>query len=497
MNIRFPFLASLFILSLASCADQIAQSPAATTNPATPAPADIQPSEPAPDAKPQPAPPDLLQEKTVEAILKSSAFMRSISTHGGYLWEYTLDLKKRWGEGTATEMQIWVQPPGTPSVGQALLRAYRATGKPEMLDHARAAGYALAWGQLPVGGWKYSIDFASFDPANPAPPRNAEMKKLAGSAEALRGLYEKLQGGTFDDDTTQSALRFLMDLDKELDEEWLDRAIKDGLEFILKAQYPNGGWPQIFPLCGGYHDYYTFNDSAMNDCIDVMLMANTLYGDDRFLQSARKAGDFIILSQCKPPQTGWAQQYDMNIQPAWARTFEPPAVCSLNASTNIRTLVDLYLYTGESRYLEPIPAAIDWLNRSSLPNGVWARYYEIGTNRPFYCDRDRRIVYNVEELGEERRYGYSWHGEYGVAGAIAYYTRVKEQGRDAYLAERDREPSQERRKSKTESLSPGVNNIIAAMDEQGRWVNKDRIRCADFCRNINALCEYLELSKQP
>mgnify|MGYP003863312573 FL=1 len=58
---------------------------------------------------------------------KATAFMRSIATEGGYLWRYSPDLKERAGESIATPTQIWVQPPGTPSMGLAFLRAYEVT----------------------------------------------------------------------------------------------------------------------------------------------------------------------------------------------------------------------------------------------------------------------------------------------------------------------------------------------------------------------------------
>src|SRR5690242_15323160 len=85
--------------------------------------------------------------------------MRSIATHGGYLWSYSLDLKDRRGEGKATATQIWVQPPGTPAVGLAFLRAYEATGDAAHLEAARAAADALAVAQLESGGWNCMIDF--------------------------------------------------------------------------------------------------------------------------------------------------------------------------------------------------------------------------------------------------------------------------------------------------------------------------------------------------
>jgi hypothetical protein len=67
---------------------------------------------------------------------KATAYMRSIATEGGYLWRYSLDLKEREGEEKATATQIWVQPPGTPSMGMAFLRMFEVTGDARYLAAA-------------------------------------------------------------------------------------------------------------------------------------------------------------------------------------------------------------------------------------------------------------------------------------------------------------------------------------------------------------------------
>src|SRR5688572_5231579 len=68
-----------------------------------------------------------LEKEARAALERATTFFQSISTRGGYLWRYSEDLKERAGETKATDTQIWVQPPGTPSVGMAFLRAYERT----------------------------------------------------------------------------------------------------------------------------------------------------------------------------------------------------------------------------------------------------------------------------------------------------------------------------------------------------------------------------------
>ena len=97
--------------------------------------------------------------QTREALVKATTFLQSLATEGGYLWSYSEDLKTRRGEEIATPSQIWVQPPGTPSVGQSFLRAYSTTRDARHFDAAQAAALALVRGQLESGGWSYLIEF--------------------------------------------------------------------------------------------------------------------------------------------------------------------------------------------------------------------------------------------------------------------------------------------------------------------------------------------------
>ena len=101
-----------------------------------------------------------LREWSVATMRKAATFFRTeVASHGGYVYYYSIDFKQRWGEGVATADQIWVQPPGTPTVGIAYLKAYEATGEKFYLDAATDAAEALIYGQLQSGGWTNSIDF--------------------------------------------------------------------------------------------------------------------------------------------------------------------------------------------------------------------------------------------------------------------------------------------------------------------------------------------------
>lgn len=431
------------------------------------------------------------RETVIQAMERATAFMRSISTNGGYVGLLSLDTGERWGESGKQAVkpgQIWIQPPGTPTVGEAYLAAWNATGRKPFLEAARETGRALAWTQRKAGGWEYLIDATGLQ------PDTVDFPKQEGRC-------------TFDDDTSQSAIRFLMHLHQALDEPWLDQAVELGLRFLLDSQADNGGFPQWSPPAGGYHDYYTFNDGAMNDIIDTLLEAWQLYRREELLNAVKRAGDFIVLSQLPAPQAGWAQQYDLDLKPAWARAFEPPGLSSNATSGNIKTLVRIYQATEDAKYLDPIPAAIDWLERSKIGDKLWARLYELETNRPIYGDRDNKVHYTLEEISEERRTGYSWQSSYGIPGAIEFYKRAREIGLEA------KDPqlpavldTPKARQKRADSLASKAAAAIGALDGQGRWLREQKlpkgdgtihkfIASGDFVANMRLLAEYADLTK--
>jgi len=456
------------------------------------------------------------------AARRAVGFLESIACHGGWVWRESLDGMAREGERPARPDEIWVQPPGTPAVGLVLVALYEATGDDAFLGVARAAGEALVRGQLTSGGWEYSIDFdrKRFDTS----PRAL----TAGSAATRRA------DSTFDDDTTQSALRFLLALAAVLEraedpEAASIAAARDrGLAGLLAAQLPCGAWPQRFdgtaPAVGAfppvratipadwprhwpkpdYKRYATLNDNTLRDCVGVLLDAHRRLRRRDCLDAALRAGDFLVCAQLPEPQPAWAQQYDARIQPAWARAFEPPAVTAGESAGAVRVLLDLAVETGAERFLEPIPRTIAWWRRSEIAPGTWARFYELGTNRPIYGDRDGEIHYTLDELSDERRSGYAWQGSFGVADAIRAYEQVEEEGLEKARQRRLPATAAEREKER-QKLAPKVAAVIESLDAAGRWVTKGRggdgVRGRDHVdmqvavKNLRLLAAYLALEQ--
>src|SRR5690606_7695752 len=109
---------------------------------------------------------------------------------------------------------------------------------------------------------------------------------------------------------------------------------------------------------------YVLNDDLMPDVVALLLLAYDTYGDQRYLDAVKRAGDFLILAQLPEPQPAWGQQYNNKMQPTWARKFEPPAVTGGESQGVIATLMQIYRRTRERKYLEPIPRALAYLQKS-------------------------------------------------------------------------------------------------------------------------------------
>ena len=433
-----------------------------------------------------------LREEAEASLRKGVEFFRSTNVHGGYGYHVTPDLEQRWGEGPLDAETIEVQPPGTPAVGQSFLRVWLATGNDKAFEAANDAANALIRGQNKHGGWDHTINFA----------------KLTNETVS------------FDDDQSQSAVRFLMAMDQQSDDERLGAATQRAVDMMIVTQLDSGGWPHKYPHQGNYHDFATFNDGGINDCIRVMMDAHRIYPKKREIEkSLRKAARFMVISQLPPPQPGWAQQYNEFLQPAWARSFEPPSVCPSVSVKNINGLMDLYLLLGDRSLLEPIPDSLRWLREIRLENGMWARFVELGTNKPLYYDRGRLRVDSLAKLHVERRSGYAYETnlESSLSAAGERYDKVLKLGRSGLRKAETPELSKKQIASRLKKLSRKVKEIMERQEPSGAWVTHgdrfkkqmpkgmrwsgqyeaiDRISSSVFIRNVATLCEYIELCKQ-
>ena len=410
--------------------------------------------------------PSLRAEARAALDKAATCYRTRAASHGGYVYYYAPDLSRRWGEGEATLDQVWVQPPGTPAVGLAFLAAFEATGDRAHLDAARDAARALVYGQLRSGGWTNSIDF------DPEGSRVAQYRVGKGRGK---------DNSTLDDGITPAALRLLMHVDRALgfDDRPIHEAARIGLDALLAAQFPNGGFPQVWtgPVAPrpvvparypgddwraegkvkNYWDMYTLNDDSAADALDALLDAIAIYRDDRAEAAARRLGRFFLLAQMPDPQPAWAQQYDEAMRPIWARKFEPPAIAGRESQGVIEALLKLHRHTGDAAYLEPIPRALAYLKRSLLPDGRLARYYELKSNRPLYMTRkgdDYSLTYDDSALPDH----YGWKTASRIDELEAEYRAQVGHTRSTPVEPSPPDPAT-------------VRAIIAGLDEEGRWLS--------------------------
>ncbi|MDP4262247.1 MAG: pectate lyase [Bacteroidota bacterium] len=282
-------------------------------------------------------------------------------------------------------------------------------------------------------------------------PKNYDMLAILTPQQKDSLIRDKnVLNTTFDNRTTYSHIACLAKIYYVTKIEKYKEAALKGLDYIMDAQYDNGGWPQYFPLEKNYSRHITYNDDAfagimllLKDIIEEKPQYDFIDGRRRkkLKASFDKGIKCILKTQIndagKP--TAWCQQYDeISLEPAWARAFEPPSICngesvevvSLLMSINnpgpeiINAVQNAVAWFKESEILEtrvkviPAPDLVTPYKISksdrvvvhdSLAPPIWTRYYELKTHRPLFCNRDSKVVYSLAEVSRERRDGYTWY----------------------------------------------------------------------------------------
>jgi PelA/Pel-15E family pectate lyase len=267
---------------------------------------------------------------------------------------------------------------------------------------------------------------------------------------------------TFDNKGTVDELRFMARMVNATQAEPYRKSFDHGLAYVLKAQYPNGGWPQFFPLRKGYYDRITFNDGAM---VRVLEFVREVGHDGRYAfveakqrETCRQAFDrgIACILKCQIVVDGrpavWCAQHDeQTFAPAKARSYELPSFSGSESVGIVRLLMSLENPSPEIR--ASVEGAVAWFvthkvvgqrlgnetDKDGKPNLVmtpdpaapdlWARFYDLKTGQPYVCDRDGVPKPRLADIGSERRNGYSWFGEYARDLLAKDYPKWKQEHR--------------------------------------------------------------------
>ena len=285
--------------------------------------------------------------------------------------------------------------------------------------------------QRNIGGW----------------PKNIPMHHILTKRQKreLRKLQPVGEGATIDNGATCQELMFLSKVYGKTRHEPYKDAFLKGVDYIIEAQYENGGWPQFYPLeKGDYSTQITYNDDAMVHAMIVMKAIGekserfSINADEATVLKAKNAfekGVRIILKtqyRQKGVLTAWCAQHDENtFEPAKARSYELPSLSGGESAGIVLLLMNIDCPSPE--IVHAVQSAVTWFEKVKISGlrveytiteegeedrvvmedkdapAIWARFYELEDNRPFFCDRDGVKKQTMAEIGQERRGGYAWY----------------------------------------------------------------------------------------
>ncbi|MBN1782647.1 pectate lyase [bacterium] len=290
-----------------------------------------------------------------------------------------------------------------------------------------------------------------FQKANGGWAKNYDMQAILNQ-DQINAVQESKHhlNTTFDNGATHGQISYLAEVYSRTTIKKYKAAFIQGIEFTLKAQYDNGGWPQFFPDTSGYRKYITFNDNAMTGIMVMfhkIVTGNPDYGfvtGDllNHIETAYESGITCILN-CQiiehGMKTAWCQQHDQkNFMPREARNFEKPSICNRESVALTKFLMQIHHPSAE--IIDAIESSMQWYRDSEIHGirqewieaeeetfiyhkskydkilveddeapRIWARFYELGTHVPIFCGRDGIVRYAMSEIDRDRRTGYGWY----------------------------------------------------------------------------------------
>jgi len=310
--------------------------------------------------------------------------------------------------------------------------------KPELPEYTKEFGFEVKqapdWFKSAEGKQVMDI-ILSFQTPSGGWSKRTDMSKAPRKPGQAFGV-EKGYIPTFDNGATSTQLQLLAQAYQATGDKRYAAAFTKGLAFVITAQYPNGGWPQNYPLVGEYHDHITYNDALMRDL--MALLQNVAQAKNAFAfvtkeqqqaaqASLNRALDCVLKTQviANGTLTIWGAQHDAKtLQPAKARAYEMISLTSSESVWMLDFLMDLE--SPSAGIIKSVHAAAAWYEQNKMAGKIWtrgdaelkedknapplwARFYEIGTNKPLFGDRNDSVHYELENVSAERRLGYAWY----------------------------------------------------------------------------------------
>lgn len=295
-------------------------------------------------------------------------------------------------------------------------------------DEAKQLADIILSYQAPSGGWSKHTGYTKG-------PRKPGMQFTSQSEPGEPAHYL----ATYDNRSTTEQLHLLACVWEATKREDCSAAVLKGLNFILQSQYPTGGWPQVYPLEGSYHDDITFNDDAVTHILELLqAIANRepqfAFVDDATrtkLDCAKDAGIACILKsqiEIDGKKTVWCAQCDaITLKPAGARKFEPATLSGGESSRILEFLMKIQKPSPE--IVAAIEGGLAWFESAKVTNisrvkkggrtvyevnpqsteVYWARFYSIATGKPVFPGRDQVMYDTFEEMAKGNNVGYDYY----------------------------------------------------------------------------------------
>lgn len=257
--------------------------------------------------------------------------------------------------------------------------------------------------QTPAGGWAKNLDY-----------RQGKRPPGTHWSAQSKGPFGWRYVGTLDNNATTGEVDFLARHHLETKSPQSKSAVLRGIDFLLNAQYPNGGWPQVWPLEGGYHDQITLNDDAMLNALELLNQISEqkkpfTFIDHERRQRARKAvarGINCLLNAqivIDGIPTIWCAQHDpLTLSPSGARMQEPASLSTYESVSVIRFLEKVH--EVDNRIAPALRAARTWYRKHAVTGIIrtkegnnlryqegtsntklwWGRFHDLRTQKPIF-----------------------------------------------------------------------------------------------------------------